>query len=61
MGDWGHERVSVRRRMPVALTLPCAPTLGTEILTGGIHVGSQNGDSAEAPRAREMPARPGGR
>lgn len=25
-----------------ALTLPCAPTPGTEILTGGIPVGSQN-------------------
>ncbi|GAA4068200.1 hypothetical protein GCM10022233_49870 [Streptomyces shaanxiensis] len=33
--------------MPTVTMLPCAPTPGTEILTGRIPVGSQNGDSAE--------------
>ncbi|MGY3203598.1 hypothetical protein ACVW19_004113 [Streptomyces sp. TE5632] len=38
--------------MPAALALLCAPARGTEILTGGIHVGSRNGDSAEGHHAR---------
>ncbi|AKZ57682.1 hypothetical protein SAM23877_4637 [Streptomyces ambofaciens ATCC 23877] len=36
----------MRRCMPAAPVLLCAPTPGTEILTGRIPVGSQNEDSA---------------
>ncbi|GAA0656292.1 hypothetical protein GCM10009535_39080 [Streptomyces thermocarboxydovorans] len=46
-------REGARRRTPVALTLPCAPTPGTEILTGGIPVGNQNEDSAKGTMREE--------
>src|SRR4051794_28589655 len=41
--------------------LLCAPGPGTEILPGRIPVGSQNGDSAEAPHAGARQYVPGGR
>ncbi|GGQ05681.1 hypothetical protein GCM10010279_11130 [Streptomyces mutabilis] len=61
VGHWTTNRWACDGACSRASVLLCAPTPGTEILTGRIPVGSQNGDSvrdaAREDRAGEPKAR----